>query len=443
MGSNGTPAAGRPERRRLAGVLHALTGRRPVNRPASGRRAIFFLSAAVVLFLLGGWTLRNKLAADRQGDWIRASRGDLVTGFEVTGALASISSDSIGPPPLADIWDFKISMLAPEGADVKRGQPVLGFDTTDLQRRLEEKTAEADTARKQIDKERNDLSLRSKDERLRLAEAEARLRKSSLKLDTPGEIVGINERKTAEIEHAIAQRETVAARTRLNALESAARARIGLLQSKQHEAESVVTQMQSAIQQMMRMAPRDGTVVYTTNWRGEKKKIGDNCWKAERVIEIPDLTRMKAEGEVDEADAGRVSIGQRVTLRLDAHPDEELRGTITMAARTVQRKRGTQDPIKVLRVDVQLDKTDPAKMRPGMRFQGTIELNRVKSAVMIPREAVQVSSDGPYVYRRDAWNVHRIPVRLGKENDKFVEVVKGLDAGDRVLVAKPQDEEKS
>ena len=408
-------------------------------------RAKFLIPlAAVVLFLLGGWAFRNKLAADRQGDWVRASRGDLVTGFEVTGALASLSSESLGPPPLADVWDFKISMLAPEGADVKKGQPVLGFDTTELQRKLDEKSAEADQARKQIEKERNDLALRSKDERLKLAEAEGRLRKAGLKLDAPGDIVGINERKAAEIEHAIAQRETASAKARLDALESAARARIGLLQSKQQQAASIVAQTQDAIRQMMRTAPRDGTVIYTTNWRGEKKKIGDNCWKAERVVEIPDLTRMKAEGEVDEQDAGRVAVGQRVTLRLDAHPDDELQGTITTAARTVQRKRGTQDPVKVLRVDIQLDKTDPAKMRPGMRFQGTIELGRVKNAVLIPREAVLVASDGPYVYRRGALDVDRVPVRLGRENDKFVEVTQGLGAGDRVLVAKEKDsQEKS
>jgi HlyD family secretion protein len=398
--------------------------------------------AAVALFLFGGWTLRNKLAADRQGEWVRATRGDLVTGFEVTGTLASLSSDSLGPPPLPDVWDFKISMLAPEGADVKRGQPVLGFDTSELQRRLDEKTAEADQARKQIEKERGDLSLRTKDERLELANAEARLRKSSLKLEAPPDILGINERKAAEIEHDLAKRETVAARSRLNALEAAARARIDLLQSKLQEASSVVAQTQDSIRQMMRTAPRDGTVVYATNWRGEKKKVGDSCWKAERVVEIPDLNRMKAEGEVDEVDAGRVAVGQRVTLRLDAHPDEELHGTITMAARTVQRKRGTQDPVKVLRVDVALDKTDPATMRPGMRFQGTIELGRIKNAVLIPREAVSVSSAGPFVYRRSALNVDPVPVKLGRQNDKSVEVLQGVASGDRVLVPKEKDEEK-
>jgi HlyD family secretion protein len=398
--------------------------------------------AAVALFLLGGWTLRNKLAADRQGDWVRATRGDLVTGFEVTGALASLSSDSLGPPPLPDVWDFKIAMLAPEGADVKRGQPVLGFDTSELQRKLDEKTAEADQARKQIEKERADLDLRTKNERLELANAEAKLRKTALKLDAPPDILGINERKTAEIEHDLAKRETAAAKARLGALEQAARARIDLLQSKLHEASSVVANTQDAIRQMMRTAPRDGTVVYATNWRGEKKKVGDSCWKAERVVEIPDLTRMKAEGEVDEVDAGRVAVGQRVTLRLDAHPDDELHGTITTAARTVQRKRGTQDPVKVLRVDIALDKTDPAKMRPGMRFQGTIELGRVKNAVLIPREAVFVSSDGPFVHVRNAVDVDRVPVRLGRQNDKTVEVLSGVAAGARVLVPKEKEEEE-
>lgn len=398
--------------------------------------------AAIALFLFGGWAFRNKLAADRQGEWVRATRGDLVTGFEVTGTLASVSSDSLGPPPLADVWDFKISMIAPEGAEVRQGQPVLGFDTTDLQRKLEEKSAEADEARKQIEKERNDLALQTKGERLSLAEAEARLRKAALKLEAPKDIMGLNERKTVEIEHGIARREAAAIRARIELLERAADARIQLLLSKQREAADVVARTQFAIEQMTVKSPRAGTIVYVTNWRGDKKKVGDNCWKAERVIEVPDLTKMKAEGEVDEVDAGRVAVGQRVTLRLDAHPDDELHGTITTASRTVQRKKGTQDPLKVLRVDIKLDRTDPAKMRPGMRFQGLIELGRVKGAVLVPREAVTLGPNGPFVYRRGALNVEPVPLKLGRENDELVEVLQGLEPGDRVLVAKQGDEEQ-
>lgn len=398
--------------------------------------------AVVILFLFGGWTLRNKLAADRQGEWVRATRGDLITGFEVIGTLASTSSEALGPPQVEDMWNFKISRMAREGSEVKKGQPVLSFDTTELQRQLEEKTAEADESRKQIEKERNDLALQSKDERLRLAEAEATLKKTSLKLEAPPDLTGITERKTAEIEHTIAKREATAVRARLTALDRAARARITLLESKRRTAEAFVARTQLAIQQMNVQAPRDGTIVYTTSRNGEKRKEGDNIWKAERVIEIPDLTRMKAEGDVDEVDAGRVAVGQRVSLRLDAHPDEEFQGTITSAGRTVQMKRGTQDPLKVLRVEIKLDRTDPVKMRPGMRFQGTIELGRVKNAVLIPRDAVFLGPDGPFVHRRGALDVDPVPVKLGRENDRFVEVLNGLGAGDRVLVTRQGDEEK-
>lgn len=403
---------------------------------------IIIPAALLAVFLLGGWTLRNKLAADRQGDWVRATRGDLVTGFEVIGTLASTSSESLGPPQVEDLWNFKISRLAREGSEVKKGQPVLSFDTTELQRLFEEKSAEADESRKQIDKERNDLALQSKDERLRLSEAEATLRKTELKLEAPADLLGIAERKTAEIDHAIAKREATAVRARLIALERAARARIALLESKRNEAEAFVTRTQQTIQLMNVVATRDGTIVYIANRNGEKRKEGDSVWKAERVIEIPDLTRMKAEGEVDEVDAGRVKPGQRVSLRLDAHPDEEFGGTVTATGRTVQQRRATQDPLKVLRVEIKLDRTDPAKMRPGMRFQGTIELGRVKNAVSIPRDAVFLGPNGPFVHRRGAVNVEQVPVKLGRENDRSLEVLKGLDAGDRVLVTKQGDEEK-
>jgi HlyD family secretion protein len=389
----------------------------------------------LVAFLFGGWSLRNKLAADRQGEWLRATRGDLVTGFDVTGTLASLASETLGPPPLPDVWTFKVSMLAPEGSEVKQGQPVLGFDTSELQRRLDEKTAEADEARKQIEKERGDLALQTKGERLRLAEAEARLRKTSLKLESPPEVQVIHDRKAAEIEHAVALRESTAIRARLSSLDRAAGARIALLESRQREAEAIVERTQDAIRRMTVRSPADGTVIYVTNWQGEKKKVGDNAWKQDKIVEIPDLTRMKGEGEVDEVDAGRVEVGQRVVLRLDAHPDEEFHGTIHSAGRTVQRKRGTQDPLKVLRVEIALDRTDPARMRPGMRFQGTIELDRLRNVVLIPREAVFVSSSGPFVHRRRLFSVESVPVRLGRESDKFVEVLNGVSPGDRILVA--------
>jgi len=406
------------------------------------KRKVAIPLALVAFFVAAGWT-RNQLAADRQGEWARVTRGDLVTGVDVTGTLAALDSGSFGPPQLNNVWDFKIAMMAPEGTDVKTGQPVLGFDTTELQKRLEEKTAEAEQARKEIEKQKADLALKLEDEKLNLSEAQGSLRKSDLKLDAPADLVSVKERKQVELDDALAKEQVSTTRQRIVSLERAAKAQIALLESKQKTAASIVAETQDAIRQMTILAPRNGTIVYVTNWRGDKKKVGDPCWRMERVIEIPDLSRMIAKGEVDEVDAGKVAVGQRVTIRLDAHPDEEFHGTIHNVARTVQQKQqgSSPDSSKILRVDIALDRSDPAKMRPGMRFQGTIELERQRDAVLVPRNAVFVSARGPYAVRRGIFSLNEVPLKLGRQNDKFVEVLAGLTADDRVLVKSDKKEE--
>ena len=373
---------------------------------------------------------------------MRVSRGDLVTGIDVTGTLSAVDSGIFGPPQVNDVWEFKISMIAPEGSDVKKGQPVLGFDTTDLQKRLEEKSAESEQARQELEKSRADLALRREDEKLKLADAEGRLRKAQLKLEGPADIVSSKERRQVELDYALAKEETESARQRIASFERAASAQIALLTSKEQTAAAIVTNTQNAIKAMTLLAPRNGTIVYVTSWRGDKKKVGDTCWRAERIIEIPDLARMMAKGEVDEADAGKVAAGQRVVFNLDAHPDEEFAGTIREASRTVGQQQGTRDPIKVLKVNIVLDRTDPAKMRPGMRFHGTVELGRAKNALLIPRNAVFVTSAGPVAYRRGTFSVTAVPLKLGHENEKSVEVLSGLSPSDRVLVPKSTDKEQ-
>src|SRR5216684_8275072 len=163
------------------------------------RKSFLAVGIAIIAVLAGaGWT-RNKLAADRQGDWVRVSRGDLVTGIDVTGTLSAVDSGVFGPPQVNDVWEYKVSMIAPEGSDVKKGQPVLGFDTTDLQKRLEEKSAESEQARKEIEKSRADMALRREDEKLKLADAEGRLRKAQLKLEGPPDILASKDRKQIEL----------------------------------------------------------------------------------------------------------------------------------------------------------------------------------------------------------------------------------------------------
>jgi hypothetical protein len=178
-------------------------------------------------------------------------------------------------------------------------------------------------------------------------------------------------------------------------------------------------------------APQDGIVVYRTNWRDEKKKVGDSVWFGEVVLSLPDLAEMKGDGFVDEADGGPVSEGQPVTVRLEARPDFDLKGKVARIGRTV-RQRSWRTPLKGFRVELALEKTDPTFMRPAMRFRGEIETGRVPGVLLVPRDAVFLRGGGPVVWVRRALGWREAPVKLGRGNRTQVEVVSGLAEGDRV-----------
>jgi hypothetical protein len=204
--------------------------------------------------------------------------------------------------------------------------------------------------------------------------------------------------------------------------------------SQRDRAEGRVAEITASIAQMTVPAPRAGTVIYETNWQGEKKKVGDGSWRGETVLQVASLAQMEAEGEVDEVDASRVAVGQPVSLRLDAQADVELRGSIREISRTVQRQ-SPDNPLKVVRLEIALEPSEGTRLRPGMRFRGNVETARIEGALLVPLEAIVATPEGPVAYRRTATGVEPVRVTLGRRNAEQVEVTDGLHEGDEVDAA--------
>jgi multidrug efflux pump subunit AcrA (membrane-fusion protein) len=211
------------------------------------------------------------------------------------------------------------------------------------------------------------------------------------------------------------------------------RSYISYYESRLERARARVAEIKASIAAMSVKASRDGTVVYRQDWRGEKKKPGDGMWRGETVLEIASLERMAALGQVDEVDGSKVAVGQKVSLRLEAHPDKEYAGTVERVASLV----GTESPesrVKVVSLEIKLSATDPMLMRPAMRFRGRIEIARVPTVVQIPLAAIESTAAGPVVTRLAGSAVSQVPVRLGRRGREAVEVIGGVVPGDRLLM---------
>jgi hypothetical protein len=358
-------------------------------------------------------------------------RRDLVLGVEVTGELRAEESTNVGPPPIQEVWDFKIAFMAPEGKEVQAGEPILGFDTTSLNNELQQDEVERDSAAKTLEKRQTDLEIELRREGLTLAEAEAALRKLDLQTQVPEELVAGQELEALRIDHDLKGAEVEYRRSKLDQLRRGAEGELAILRQRRDDAARRVEQLKARIEEMRVTAPRAGTVIYASNWRGEKKRVGDNAWRWETILEIPDLSAMRGDGEVEEAQAGRLAVGQPVSFHLDAHPGERYTGTIRRIGRTVQR-RSHSDPRKVVRLEIALDATDPERMRPGMRFLGTVELERLEGVLAIPLAAVRPGPEGATVRVRRGFGEEVVFPRLGSRNAEWVEVLEGLQEGDRV-----------
>ena len=394
------------------------------------------MTRAALLAIVAAGALACTRGAD-EATLVDVTRGELVFGVEVSGQLEAVDSTDVLPPAIGDMWNFKIANLATEGADVKAGDPVASFDPSDVVRDLETMQTDADAAQKKLDKKRDDAALARRDEDFKIAEAEAAYNKAKLKTTAPNELVASVELKTNELDVEAARLALERAHHKADEQRRSDASEIASLTDHLAYAKRRVTLLQTSIAKMEVTAPRAGTIVFPTSWRGEKKKVGDSVWRMETVVKIVGLDKMIGNGELDEVDIARVAAGQKVALRLDAQPDVQLHGTVASIAKTLHAKSNA-DPSLVATAKIDLERGITIPLRPGMRFRGTIETGRIANVVQVPAEAVFVGHDGPVVYRSRGHGLERVRVVLGRRNATAIEVTSGLEPGDRVARVDPE-----
>lgn len=368
---------------------------------------------------------------------VDVKKADLVIGVEVTGELAAVDSLDVKPPALYDTWDFKIANLAPEGIEVKPGDPVVAFDPSEQMRTLESLQNDAEAAKKKLDKKRDDAALARRDEQLAIAQAEAALRKASLKTTGEKDLMATVDQKTLELEEQLAKLALDQAKNKADRAQKSDAAEVQSLTDHYQYLVDRVKELQDNIGKMDVKSPRAGTIVYPTNWRGEKKKVGDSAWRMEAVLQIVGLGKMVGNGEIDEIDVARVAVDQPVSIKLDALPDVMLKGAVGEIAKSVAPK-SQADPSNVVKLKVKVDAPPNVPLRPGMRFRGEVETERLASVVQVPAEAVFVTPDGPVAYKASGGGVTKVKLVLGKRNATAIEVKSGLAPGDRVSRIDPE-----
>ena len=168
-------------------------------------------------------------------------------------------------------------------------------------------------------------------------------------------------------------------------------------------------------------APIDGVVIE------RNATIGATVGTDASVFKIIDISRVWVDANVFEKDLPRVRVGQGVKLTVTAFPGSTFSGKIIFINSVV-------DPdTRTVKVRTEVPNPD-GRLKPDMFANVEIVTDVKSTAVSVPQSAVLDDGGKKIVFVTDGKSYKQREVQLGIQSGDRIEIVDGLNAGDRVVV---------
>ena len=197
--------------------------------------------------------------------------------------------------------------------------------------------------------------------RLRADDLEAELAEARARLAEVAAEIRLAETELARSEQLLAKQVDTAARR------DRARRDLEVASARRETALAAIARLGAELAKRRVLAPIDGVVL------ARAVDPGETLAARAPIATLADLARVRIEAEVDEFDAGRIRLGQAVTVRAEGYAGEGWRGTVEEIPDAVSGRRlKPQDPgrasdTRVLLVKVRLDAPTPLKL--GQRVE--------------------------------------------------------------------------
>ena len=159
---------------------------------------------------------------------------------------------------------------------------------------------------------------------------------------------------------------------------------------------------------------------------GFELQLGQALQQGERIGQIDSTGGNKLQADVDEYYLGRVHVGQTASADVDGRT-YRLKG-----AKVYPQVRNGQ-----FQIDLVFDGPAPTSIQRGQTVQSKLTLGDSSKALMIPNGAFFNDTGGSWIFVVDksGRGATKRQVQLGRRNADFIEVVGGLDAGERVITS--------
>jgi len=414
----------------------------PVSEPAphgpgarAGRWALLLLFAALVAGAALAIRWRSPDAPKHGGlPTLELRRQTFVQEVGADGHLRALRASPI-TVPVATQGPLKIAWTKPDGSRVEKGDVVVRFEPTEFEKRLKDGQADRATADARMLKEQTlvDSALRGRARTTQLSQVE--LEKARDFQNKDPEIFSRNQIIESEIDEELSTARSEHAGASQKIESSLSKNKLELIAIERKKAQLVVSQAEKGLDSLEVRAPNAGILVFEANWQGNLPSVGDSVWPGQKLASLPLLDTMEAEVFVLEADAGGLKAGKSARVSIEAHPDTKYGGKIARVDTLA--KRPVRDvPVQYFGVTLELERTDPAVMKPGARVHAVLLLEN-REALVLPRQAVFDDHGQSIAYRWQNTQFEKVKLVLGPSSLGRVVIEEGLNEGDTIALVDP------
>jgi HlyD family secretion protein len=401
-----------------------------IPRQRTGRRKLVLILSAVLAALVAVPVLTRALARlqpappaiDRASVWIdTVKRGDMLR--EVRGLGTLVPEEILWIPSTTEGRVEKI--LVRPGARVRKNtvlmvlsNPQLENDALDAQYQL--RAAEAALVDLKVKLESSKLQQQAATAQLKsdyaLAKIEAEKQETLAKLGLQADITAKVARAKAD---ELANRYSIEQK-RLDISDESIRAQLAAQQVQVDKLRALYKLRRSQVDQLRVRAGIEGVL------QSVPVEVGQKLAAGAVLAKVSQPARLKAELKVSETQAKDIVVGLPVAV--DTR-NGVVRGRIARI-----------DPAAVngaVTVDVRLEEPLPRGSRPDLSVDGTIEIERLRNVVYMGKPASGQPGGLISLFKLDpdGRRAQRIQVRLGRASVNHIEVVEGLQPGDRVILS--------
>ena len=376
----------------------------------------------------------------------RVRRGDFVRAVRVRGEVRSTKTLTLTAPQVPGL---RIVKLAESGRPVRAGAVIVEFDSASNEQSLLAMQMNVKTVESQKVSMQASQTMTNEADKLSLMSSQYSLERARLDA-SKAEIVSDIEAKKSQIQVGLSEGSLDLTKANVNLHAVSQQTELQRFQTNVEKVGRDLKRVQGYLENMAIRAPRDGIVNILSNFRsggdygsaGVPFREGDTVPTGMAIAEMPDLSEMRVQTNLEEVDRGKVKLGLAVKVRVDAIPDKEFDATVDWISPIAALQfRGSRDSDKQFPVYATLKSVDP-RLRPGMSASLDIIVDSHPGALLIPLQAGFTRNGKPSVFLQQGDEFVPREIEAGLRNETELVVLKGLNEGDMVATEDPVEAAK-